>query len=316
MPTVSIITPLYNKAAYITHTIVSVVNQTYSDWEMLIVDNGSTDGSWEIVQQVQDSRIQIMQSLKLGPGAARNYGLTHAQGEWIQFLDADDLLTPNHLEEQLAVARTNPHAEIIVGYWQEFTDENPTERIVKQPSGIGQPIEVLQNSAIAFAPWAVHAALVKRSALSPDYYWSEQLDQYLGEDIAFWFKLLSQYTVAYGKSQGALYRTQTPQCRTQNLHSQKWFEGVHAAIELNCQWWQNRNKSYTEGQCENLMRVYSQIYRLAGKQNSSYVELQALSAASRWLREYFPVVHKPKLSMIIRRLIGIKLFLMIVQQFR
>ncbi|MEQ9235234.1 glycosyltransferase family 2 protein [Coleofasciculus sp. E2-BRE-01] len=316
MPTVSIITPLYNKAAYITNTILSVLNQTYFDWEMLIVDNGSTDGSWEIVQQVQDSRIQIMQSLKPGPGAARNYGLTHAQGEWIQFLDADDLLTPNHLEEQLAVARTNPHAEIIVGYWQEFTDENPTERIVKQPSGIGQPIEVLRNSAIAFVPWAVHAALVKRSALSADCYWPEQLDQYLGEDIAFWFPLINQCQVAYGQCQGALYRIHTVQCRTQKLNPEKWFTGVHAAIKLNQQWWQKSNHSYTPGQCENLMRVYSEIYCLAQQQKSSDVELQALSMASEWLREYFCVVHKPKLSMIIRRLIGIKLFLMIVKHFR
>jgi len=316
MSTVSIITPLYNKKKYIIPTIQSVLSQTYTNLEMLIVDNGSTDGSLEKAKQITDSRIHLLQSQKQGPGAARNYGLTQAQGEWIQFLDADDLLTPDHLEQQLAVARQNPDADIIACYWQEFTDEHPTERIIKQPSGIRQSIQVLRDSAIAFAPWAVHAALVKRSALSPDFYWSEQLDQYLGEDIAFWFKILSQCTVAYGKSQGALYRTQTPQCRTQNLHPQKWFEGVHAAIELNCQWWQNRNKSYTAGQCENLMRVYSQIYRLAGKENSSYVELQALSAASRWLREYFSVVHQPKLSMIIRRLIGIKLFLMSVQQFR
>jgi hypothetical protein len=316
MPTVSIITPLYNKAAYITNTIVSVLNQTYSDWEMLIVDNGSTDGSWEVVQQVQDSRIQIMQSLKPGPGAARNYGLTHAQGEWIQFLDADDLLAPDHLEQQLAVARQNPDTEIIACYWQEFTDEHPTERTVKQPSGIGQSIQVLRDSVIAFAPWAVHAALVKRSALSSDYYWSEQLDQYLGEDIAFWFKLVNHRQVTYGKSQGALYRIQTPQCRTQNLHPQKWFKGVNAAIELNCQWWQNRNKSYTEGQCENLMRVYSQISCLARKEKSPEVEGWALSEASRWLREYFRVTSKPKPSMIVRRLMGIKFFINIAREIK
>ena len=309
MPTVSIITPLYNKAAYIYNTILSIINQTYFDWEMLIVDNGSTDGSWEIVQQVQDSRIQIMQSLKLGPGAARNHGLTYAQGEWIQFLDADDLLEPDHLEQQLAVARQNPDADIIACYWQEFTDEHPSERVVKQPSGMGQSIQVLRDSTIAFAPWAVHAALVKRSVLSPDYYWPEQLDQYLGEDIAFWFKLLSQYTVAYGKSKGALYRIKTSQCRNQNLNPKKWFEGVHAAVDLNCQWWQSQNNSYTQGQCENMMRVYSKIYRLAQKQKVLDVEWQALSEASRWLREYFRVTSKPKPSMMVRRFMGIRPFM-------
>ncbi len=317
---INIIVPLYNKEKYIISMIQSVLSQTYTTWEMLIVDNGSTDSSLDKAKQISDSRIHLLQSPKQGPGAARNYGLTHAQGEWIQFLDADDLLEPDHLEQQLAVAQQNPDADIIACYWQEFTDKHPTERIVKQPSGIEQSIQVLRDSAIAFAPWAVHAALVKRSALLPPllphYYWPEQLDQYLGEDIVFWFKLVNQCTVAYGKSKGALYRTQTPQCRTKNLHPQKWFEGVHAAIELNCKWWQHRNKSYTEGQCENLMRVYSQIHHFARKEKSPDVEWQALSEASRWLREYFRVTSKPKPSMIVRRLIGIKLFIKLAREIK
>lgn len=85
MPQVSVIIPLYNKATYITDTIKSVTNQYFHDWEILVVDNASTDGGWEKVQQIQDSRIYFLQSPKQGPGAARNYGLTYAQGEWIQF---------------------------------------------------------------------------------------------------------------------------------------------------------------------------------------------------------------------------------------
>jgi glycosyltransferase involved in cell wall biosynthesis len=309
MPTISIITPLYNKVAYIADTIQSLLSQTYLDWEMLVVDNGSTDSGGEKVQQVQDSRIRLLQSPKQGPGAARNYGLDFAQGEWIQFLDADDLLEPDHLEQQLATADKNPEAEIIVSGWQEFTDDNPTKRVLKQPAGIEQPIQVLRDGAIAFAPWAVHAALVKRSALSPDCYWPEQLDRYLGEDIAFWFRLVSQCTVAYGASKGALYRIQTSQCRTQNLNPEKWFEGIHAAIELNQQYLQGKNCSYTPGQCENLMRVYSGIYLLAREQKSVSTELQARSRASSWLREYFRVAQKPKLSMLVRRLMGINPFL-------
>jgi len=309
MPIVSIITPLYNKAAYIKETIQSVLSQTYSDWEMLVVDNGSTDSGGEKVQQFQDSRIRLLQSPKQGPGAARNYGLTYAQGEWIQFLDADDLLEPDHLEQQLFAAQQNPDAEIIACCWQEFTQENPTVRILKQPAGIGQPIEVLRDAAIAFAPWAVHAALVKRSALSPDCYWPEQLDKYLGEDIAFWFRLVSQCTVAYGASKGALYLLETSQCRNQNLNPEKWFEGVHAALKLNQKYLRNESRSYTPRQCENLMRVYSEIYLLARQQKSVSVEFQAISTASWWLKEYFRVAKKASPSMLLRRFIGIQLFL-------
>lgn len=308
MPTVSIIAPLYNKAAYVADMMQSVLSQTYSDWELLVVDNGSTDDSFLKAQQIQDSRIRLLQSPKRGPGAARNYGLTHAKGKWIQFLDADDLLEPNHLEQQLAAAQQNPEAEIIACCWQEFTDENPTVKILKKPAGLGQPIQVLRDAAIAFAPWAVHAALVKRSGLSPNCYWPEQLDRYLGEDIAFWFRLVSQCTVAYGASKGALYRIQTAQCRNQNLNPEKWFEGVHAALELNQQYLRNESRSYTPRQCENLMRVYSEIYLLARQQKSVSVEVQAISTASWWLKEYFRVVKKASPSMLLRRFIGIKLF--------
>jgi hypothetical protein len=77
---------------------------------------------------------------------------------------------------------------------------------------------------------------------------------------------------------------------------------------LNQQYLQGKNCSYTPGQCENLMRVYSGIYLLARKQKSVSIELQAQSRASSWLREYFRVAQKPKLSMLVRRLMGINPF--------
>jgi glycosyltransferase involved in cell wall biosynthesis len=309
MPTVSIVTPLHNKVAYIAETIQSVLSQTYCDWEMLIVENGSTDGSFLKAQAFQDSRLCFLESPKQGPGAARNYGLNRAKGEWIQFLDADDLLEPNHLEQQLIAANQNPNADIIACSWQEFTDENPQVKVLKQPAGIGKPIQALRDVAIAFTPWAPHAAIIKRSALSPDCYWPEQLDQYMAEDIAFWFNLISQCTVAYGHSQGVLYRMQTPQSRNQVSNPEKLFEGVHAVIELNRQRLSNKNQSYTSAQCENLMTVYSQIYLLARKKKSVNIEKQALPLAAEWLNEYFRVTKKPRLSLLIRRLIGLKLFL-------
>lgn len=308
MPTFSIITPLHNKVAYITETIQSVLAQTYSDWEMFIVENGSTDGSFLKAQEFQDSRVHFLESPKQGPGAARNYGLNLAQGDWIQFLDADDLLEPNHLEQQLIAAEKNPEAEIIACSWQEFTDDNPTQKTLRQPTGLGQPVQLLRDFAIAFTPWAPHAAIIKRSILSPDYYWPEPLDQYLAEDIAFWFKLVNQYKVAYGHSQGVLYRMQTPQCRNQVSNLEKLLVGMHAVHEWNRQYLQNKNSLYTPIQCENLMTAYSQIYLLARKQKQVSVEHQALSIASRWLKEYFEVAQKPRLPMLARRLLGLKLF--------
>ena len=102
---ISIITPCYNAAPYIANTIQSVQNQTITDWEMIIVDDGSTDNSVEIIQKIiaQDSRIKLIQKENGGSASARNLALSIAQGEYIQFLDSDDTIDYKKLERQITL---------------------------------------------------------------------------------------------------------------------------------------------------------------------------------------------------------------------
>lgn len=102
---VSIITPCYNASPYITRTILSVQNQTITDWEMIVIDDGSTDNSAEIVKTLakEDPRIKLFQKENGGSASARNRGLTLAHGEFIQFLDADDTIESTKLERQIAL---------------------------------------------------------------------------------------------------------------------------------------------------------------------------------------------------------------------
>ena len=107
---VSIITPNYNCAASIARTIESVIAQTYKEWEMLIVDDCSTDGSYEIALDyaAKDSRIKVLRNEKnSGAAVSRNKALDLAQGEFIAFLDSDDLWEPEKLEKQIAFMREN-----------------------------------------------------------------------------------------------------------------------------------------------------------------------------------------------------------------
>ena len=101
---VSIITPVYNGEAYIAETIYSVLAQTYRDWEMLIVDDGSRDASADIVLRFakRDSRIRLLRQENRGSAAARNAGIRKASGRYIALLDADDLYLPTFLDSQLA----------------------------------------------------------------------------------------------------------------------------------------------------------------------------------------------------------------------
>ncbi|MBN2787140.1 MAG: glycosyltransferase family 2 protein [Paludibacteraceae bacterium] len=102
---VSIITPVYNGSKFISQTIDSVLMQTYEEWEMIIIDDGSTDNSSEIVLKYtqKDSRIRLLSQKNAGSAAARNNGIREAGGRYIALLDADDLWEPFFLEEQLAL---------------------------------------------------------------------------------------------------------------------------------------------------------------------------------------------------------------------
>lgn len=100
---VSIITPSYNCAKFIGETINSVLAQTYQNWEMLIVDDCSTDNSEEVIKSFGDPRIKYLKNEKnSGAAISRNYALREAKGRWIAFLDSDDLWMPEKLERQIA----------------------------------------------------------------------------------------------------------------------------------------------------------------------------------------------------------------------
>ncbi|MBS6375844.1 MAG: glycosyltransferase family 2 protein [Clostridium sp.] len=101
---VSIITPCYNGEKYISETIKSVLKQSYTNWEMLIIDDGSKDHSAEIVNSfaIKDQRIKLIQQENKGSAAARNNGIRCAEGQYIALLDADDLWLPEFLEKQIS----------------------------------------------------------------------------------------------------------------------------------------------------------------------------------------------------------------------
>lgn len=115
----AVIIPLYNKAPYVRKAVESVVRQTYGDWELIVVDNGSTDGSGEIVAGITDSRIRIIRlEDNIGPGGARNYGVSQSTSPWICFLDADDWWEPTFLEEMAGLIERHPVAGIYgTGYY-------------------------------------------------------------------------------------------------------------------------------------------------------------------------------------------------------
>ena len=110
MPLVSVIIPNFNSLAHIEETLNAVFNQTHQNIELIIVDDGSTDGSFEWISKLNRPNLKLVRSPRKGACAARNHGLHLAKGDFIQFLDADDLFTPNKIELQVTALKGHPQA--------------------------------------------------------------------------------------------------------------------------------------------------------------------------------------------------------------
>lgn len=120
MPFFSVIIPLYNKETHIEEAIKSVLNQSFEDFEIIIIDDGSTDGSLEEVKKIKDSRIIIFNQNNQGLSSARNSGIKIARANFIAFLDADDLWLPHHLNQLCNLINSYPDNGIYcIGYTQQ-----------------------------------------------------------------------------------------------------------------------------------------------------------------------------------------------------
>jgi len=122
MPTISVIIPAYNAERTILETIESIQQQTFSDFELIVIDDGSSDRTLELLHRVVDERLRIYSYENGGVSVAHNRGISHATGEFIAFLDADDLWTPDKLELQLAALQQHPEAGVAYS-WTHFMDE-------------------------------------------------------------------------------------------------------------------------------------------------------------------------------------------------
>ena len=174
--TVSVIVPTRDYGRYLERAIGSLRRQVHADWECIVVDDGSSDGTEEIVTALagSDRRIAYLRQAAGGPSAARNAGLAAASGEFVQFLDADDFLGPRKLSHQVDVFSEHPEADIVYGGVRYFIEdepddsrENPERRWIEGPtrrivSGSGQSVlAALVDDNIM----VIEAPLMRRSLL-------------------------------------------------------------------------------------------------------------------------------------------------------
>lgn len=191
---ISIIVPVYNVENYIAETIACVEEQTYSNWELLLVEDCSQDHSLEVIQRCLkekgDARIRVLrQSANLGAARARNLGLREARGRYIAYLDADDLWVPEKLERELIFMSKKDAAFVFSGY--EFADEQGrgTGKVVRVPETLNYR-QALSNTTIFTSTVLFDTEKIGREQL--------EMPMVKSEDTALWFRVLRSGYTAYG----------------------------------------------------------------------------------------------------------------------
>src|SRR5688500_16173290 len=192
MVKVSVIMPAYNAGQYISKSIESVLGQTYHGWELIIIDDGATDNTKEIADGYcrRDERIRYLYQENSKQGRARNKGIANAQGEFIAFLDADDLWLPQKLEKQVEVIE-NSDVDLLFGSFYLFTNnlDEPGIRIIsvkettlKSETGFK---ELLAENKIP-----ILTVLCKKHAILEVGGFPEELKFQNAEDYYLWLKLI------------------------------------------------------------------------------------------------------------------------------
>ncbi|MDX2215649.1 MAG: glycosyltransferase [Oculatellaceae cyanobacterium bins.114] len=201
MPLISVILPVYNGEKTIQRTVESVLKQTFTDFELLIINDGSSDRTLEIVNSMADPRIQLLSYPNSGVSASRNRGIALATGEFIAFIDADDLWTTDKLAAQLNALQTHPNAAVAYS-WTDWIDESDRPlRPAGRSTATGKVYEKLLLRDFIESGSNV---LVRRQALDVVGTFDETLS--FAEDWDLWLRLAARYEFIAVPFPHVLYR--------------------------------------------------------------------------------------------------------------
>ena len=193
---ISIIMPVHNSERYVKDAISSILNQTYSNWELIIVDDASVDSSLHIVEGIKDKRIKVIKSQKqLGSPLARNKALKYVNGKYVCFLDSDDLWDKDKLKKQLKFIKDNNYDFVYTKYY--YLRENGSSKKAHIPTKLDY-IGNLKNTAISLGTVMVKLDKIKLKDLEMENYKT-------CHDAVTWWKILKKGFTAYGMNYYSLY---------------------------------------------------------------------------------------------------------------
>lgn len=193
----SIIIPLYNKANFIEEALRSILNQTYQNFEIIVVDDGSSDDGVERVRAINDSRIMLVQQVNGGVSRARNKGISLAKGDLVCFLDADDWYLPQYLNAIVVMAQRYPELAFFATYYKRVHIERDEAKFWDVPDTI--PMEVVDN---LFQRWRSSIlfnidSFAARRKLLLEFQPCFPIDEQMGEDQDLYFRIAEKFSFVY-----------------------------------------------------------------------------------------------------------------------
>jgi len=187
---ISIIIPTYNQAEYLQEAVDSVLNQTYKNIEIIIIDDGSTDNTLKVVNSFNDNKIIFIQQRNKGASSARNTGIKEANGEYIAFLDSDDLWLKDKLRKQIDFMRENQKVGLLgTGCFQVIdTNKMIYKKIFPHKN------EILQKDLIKYNPFIQSSVMVRKNVFNDIGLYDEKFKE--SEDYDLWLRIAQKYKIA------------------------------------------------------------------------------------------------------------------------
>jgi glycosyltransferase involved in cell wall biosynthesis len=223
-----VITALYNKEAFVGPTVASVIAQSFTDWRLFVVDDGSSDGGPEIVRSFSDPRITLIRQDNRGVGLARNAAIEAGSSDLIAFLDADDVWNEDHLQELALLATEFPRASMLGCAFTPFTG-TPNTRVRSQGGGDYHLARYFHECAKGRSPFCTSSLATRRRAIDAVGTFKPLNGN---EDVELWARLAIHGPLAVSPKRTVNYRLETGGITDQSVRERKRSEGPVRRTDL------------------------------------------------------------------------------------
>ncbi len=276
----SVVIPLYNKEKYIKNTIESVLNQSFTNYEIVVVDDGSTDSSTQIVDGIRSSRIHCVKIENHGVAFARNVGIKNSNGRYITFLDADDMWESSHLQELYLLIERFPESGFFCTNYEIIREQRITQANDIKSGKIGTFWSILKydNDVV----WTSATAVMKSDLIEAGLF---NTNDEVGEDLGMWARVAKiKPDVAYSSTCSASY------LRSTDNNARKRTKVLYPSDFLNTIQQELSNQSHSSEELDSMKYKYDKkvfvyiISLIVCNQKS-----KSLTALNNWDNKYFKI---------------------------